>query len=81
MEEAFPKMGNKWEMISSGSPSTRITFAKIKCVVSRSEMALEQAIKCTILASKMESCPSDGDKSVTKSIDMDDHDRSGSRRG
>ena len=74
------------EMMSSGNPWRPTTFANTRFVVSKHEMALEHGIKCTILVNrstttKMESCSSDGSKSVMKSIDMDDHSRSESGRG
>ena len=61
-------------------------FANIRFVVPKPEMALEHGIKCAILVNrstttKMESCPSQSGKSVIKSIEMDDHGRSGSGRG
>ena len=61
------------ETMSSGNPWRRTTFAKIRFVVFKSEMALEHGIKCTILVNrstttKMDSCPSKSSKSVMKSI-------------
>ena len=87
MEETFPKMRNKWgTTMSLGNPRRRKTFAKIRFVVSKPEMALEHGIKCTILVNrstttKIKSCPLEGGKLVIKSINMDDHGRSGSGRG
>ena len=65
-------------MMSSGNPWKHTTFAKIRFVVSKPEMALEHGIKCAILVNwstttKMESCPLESGKSVVKSIEMDDH--------
>ena len=61
------------ETMSSGNPWRRTTFAKIRFVVSKPEMALEHGIKCAILVNrstttKMESCPSKSGKSTADPV-------------